>query len=181
VYICDDFNLGLIGLSSYNMGVSKIDLETAKKVVRHSTAVNCIKDEVKTRVLSRLLGVDIPPASSNPTLIVGTSLLIFRVKNGSENLSEEDVERLDYEFHLLHVTGVLIPCYDLDRIKYGIRVLGGVVRSAEEGGEVINLDDWDGLEEVWVETSLGIFTVTPYTRLEGDDVFWLTDLPILDM
>jgi len=181
VYICDDFHLGLIGLSSYNMGVSKIDLETAKKVVRYFTAVNCIKDEVKTRVLSRLLGVDIPPASINQSLTAGATVLVFRIRNGFENLNEEEVEKLDYEFHLIYVSGVLRPCYSLDRILNGIRALGGVVRPAEEDSEPINLDDWDGLDDVWVETVAGRFTVTPYTQLHGDDVIWLTDLPILDM
>lgn len=91
----------------YVVSLWKIDLETARKIVREMPFTSAVGHEVTARVLTELLGVEIPFNRITVRMKEGDAGLHFvlrtRLPEGKV-LSEEELRQLDFDLVLSRVS-----------------------------------------------------------------------------
>lgn len=82
----------------------RISVEDTKKLLLKNRFVSAVGHEATARFLSKIIGIEIPPARIEIKMNVGDKAIVFRVLNRlpeGKILSEKEIEEIPYDVGLL--------------------------------------------------------------------------------
>lgn len=107
VIVGNAFSLGMLAASPVNLRVTEVTIEEVKALIQEGFD-SAVGHESTARILSALLGVEVPFNRKAVSLSKGDRLVVFQLLTRLEEgkvLTEEEVRALPYRFYLVEITG----------------------------------------------------------------------------
>jgi Domain of unknown function (DUF1874). len=106
LYVANAFSLSMLSKESYLM-VKEVDIETVKAMLTQPF-ISAVGHESTAKLLTALLGVEVPYNRIQVRLQKGDRLLVFQLLTRLEEgrvLDEDELRRLPHKFYIVEVVG----------------------------------------------------------------------------
>jgi hypothetical protein len=107
LYIANAFSLGMLPGEVY-LRVKEIDAQTTSEILKSQQFISAVGHESTAKLLTALLGVEIPYNRIQVRLQKGDRLLVFQLLTRLEEgrvLDEDELRRLPHKFYIVEVVG----------------------------------------------------------------------------
>jgi hypothetical protein len=107
LYIANAFSLGMLPGEVY-LRVKEIDAQTTSEILKSQQFISAVGHESTAKLLTALLGVEIPYNRNQVRLQKGDRLLVFQLLTRLEEgrvLDEDELRRLPHKFYIVEVVG----------------------------------------------------------------------------
>jgi hypothetical protein len=107
LYIANAFSLGMLPGEVY-LRVKEIDAQTTSEILKSQQFISAVGHESTAKLLTALLGVEIPYNRIQVRLQKGDRLLVFQLLTRLEEgrvLDENELRRLPHKFYIVEVVG----------------------------------------------------------------------------
>jgi hypothetical protein len=105
LYIANAFSLGMLPGEVY-LRVKEIDAQTTSEILKSQQFISAIGHESTAKLLTALLGVEVPYNRIQVRLQKGDRLLVFQLLTRLEEgrvLDEDELRRLPHKFYIVEV------------------------------------------------------------------------------
>jgi hypothetical protein len=105
LYIANAFSLGMLPGEVY-LRVKEIDAQTTSEILKSQQFISAVGHESTAKLLTALLGVEIPYNRIQVRLQKGDRLLVFQLLTRLEEgrvLDEDELRRLPHKFYIVEV------------------------------------------------------------------------------
>jgi hypothetical protein len=105
LYIANAFSLGMLPGEVY-LRVKEIDAQTTSEILKSQQFISAVGHESTAKLLTALLGVEIPYNRIQVRLQKGDRLLVFQLLTRLEEgrvLDENELRRLPHKFYIVEV------------------------------------------------------------------------------
>jgi hypothetical protein len=108
LYVANAFSLSMLDDREVLLRIKEIDITMASEMLRSRQFISAVGHESTAKLLTALLGVEVPYNRIQVRLQKGDRLLVFQLLTRLEEgrvLDEDELRRLPHKFYIVEVVG----------------------------------------------------------------------------